>query len=169
MNKAGIFAGCIMLPFILSLFIPWGKSLLGLYLFKDGGTYIGVFGFTTPPVAGTAVEVWIWTWWFGMTVLNINRILIGVVFWLFPLISCVLCFSGAKKPSDKGKKYYIAAFFLLLVGIIVLIIDAMFLGALFISKIYTFAEFFGAINIGFYIYVFDMILALSSGLTYKEA
>ena len=169
MNKAGIISGCILLPFLFTLFMPWGKSWLGLYLFNDNGTYIGIFGVVPASLQNMALEIWVWTWWFTMTAIHVNQLLEGIVFWLFPLVACVLCFTGAKKPPEKGKRYYIAAFFLMLVAIILLVIDALALGALFISRKYTIVEFFGGINVGFYIYVFDMILTMFAGLTYKEA
>lgn len=168
MNKAGILSGCIMVPFLLTLFFPWGKSLLGLYLFNDNGKFIGVFGVAHFKFQVLTINNWIFTWWFTLTALNLNTILVGVVFYVFPLVSCILCFAGANRAPEKGKKYYITAFFLLLVAIVLLITDALFLGALVVSRIYTIVEFFSGINIGFYIYVFDMILMMFAGLTYKE-
>src|SRR5271157_2400818 len=111
MNKVGILSGCILIPFLLTLFFPWGKSLLGLYLFNDNGRYIGVFGSILGSTHNMALASWISTWWFTLQIMDPNQILFGVVLYAFPLISCVLCFVGGKKRLKKARSSTLPHFF----------------------------------------------------------
>jgi hypothetical protein len=164
MNKLGLVTGFISLPFLAFLYMPWGESLLQLYLFDSGTNVVGVWGIAP---AGTMAIINLPAWWFWTS--DMNRIVAGIVFWFFPIIATCLCFGGAKLPSEKGKKIYLAAFFLQLVMIIMLFVDALWLGSLFLDHVYPALEFFSRLGTGFYIFVFNMILVVLAATTYKEA
>jgi hypothetical protein len=164
LNKLGMVTGFILAPFLLLMFMPWGQSVLPLYLFDSGTQYVGIWGISP---AETMAGINILFWWFSTT--DTNQILAGAIFWFFTLFAMFLCFAGAKQPEERGKKMYMAAFFLLLVPIIMLFIDGLGLGSLFLDKYYPFIEFVARLGPGFYIYTATMILTLVAAVTYKEA
>ncbi len=164
MNKLGMVTGFILIPFLFFLFVPWGRSVLPLYLFDTGTQYIGIWGISP---AGMTALISINFWWFATT--DPNQILCGAIFWFFPLFASFLCLAGAKQPVERGKKMYLAAFFLLLVPIVLLFIDGLGLGSLFISHVYTFMDFVAGLQVGFYIFTADTILILVAAITYEEA
>ncbi len=156
--------GFILAPFMLLMFMPWGQSVLPLYLFDSGTQYIGIWGILP---AGTMSYININFWWFSTT--DLNRILSGAIFWFFTLFAMFLCFTGAKQPEERGKKMYLAAFFLLLVPIVLLFIDGLGLGSLFLDHVYPFMDLVTGLRPGFYIFTATMILILVAAITYKEA
>ncbi|NMC05294.1 MAG: hypothetical protein GYA24_08790 [Candidatus Lokiarchaeota archaeon] len=164
MNKLDMVMGFILLPFLFFMFMPWGQSVLPLYLFDAGTNYIGIWGISP---AGAMIGVNLNFWWFATT--NVNRIICGVIFWFFTLFAMFLCFAGAKQPEDRSKKMNAAAFSLVLVPIILLLIDGLGTGSLFLDHVYTFGEFIAALQPGFFIYAATAILILVAAITYKEA
>jgi len=156
-----------LVPFLAFLFFPWGDSRLPLYFIDDNGMLIGVFGVSIGYYQGMPVVAW----WFLTA--DVIQLLIGVIYWFFPFISCLLCIFGSKQPPEKGKKVYIAAFFLQLIVLVLLFIDAFVLGQssrpFLLSRTYGVLELLAALNVGFWIYVFDMALAMIAAFTYKEA
>jgi hypothetical protein len=163
LNKLGIITGFILAPFLLLMFMPWGLSALPLYLFDSGTNYIGIWGISP---AGMTTGININFWWFSTT--EMNRILCGAVFWFFTLFAMFLCFAGAKQPEERGKKMYLASFFLLLVPIVMLFVDALGLGSLFLEHVYPFMDLIAGLRTGFYIFAADTVLILVAAITYKE-
>ncbi|MHA1681899.1 MAG: hypothetical protein ACTSUE_13250 [Promethearchaeota archaeon] len=161
MNKVGLLAGIITIPFLIFLWVPFGSSELPLYLFNDSGVLIGTYG--TYGYHGIPVKLW-WFYTFEM-----KQILVGTIMWLFPLISAVLCFGGARKTPDEGRKFYYAAFFLHFIGIGLLSVDALFFGDIIVENIYTVMEFLQGLNVGFWIMVFNMFVMILAAKTYQEA
>nr|MDO8084455.1 hypothetical protein [Candidatus Sigynarchaeum springense]MDO8118553.1 hypothetical protein [Candidatus Sigynarchaeota archaeon] len=164
MNKLGLVNGFILLPFLFSMFVPWGRSILPIHLFDSGTQYFGIWGITP---AGMTTMLNINYWWFATA--EPRRILCGTIFWFFTLFAMFLCIVGSKQPEARGKKMYIAAFFLLLVVIVMFFIDALGLGSLFLPRVYSFFEFMARWAPGFYIFIGDTILILFAAITYKEA
>jgi hypothetical protein len=164
LNKLGLVSGFILAPFLLLMFLPWGQSTLPLYLFDSGTSYIGIWGISP---AATTNGINVNFWWFATT--ELNRILSGIVFWFFALFALSLCFAGAKQPVERGKKMYLAAFFLLLVPIVMLFVDGLGLGSLFLEKAFQFTDLVAGLRPGFFIYTATAILVLVAAITYKEA
>ncbi|MBD3185946.1 hypothetical protein GF325_03870 [Candidatus Bathyarchaeota archaeon] len=162
MNKLGLLAGIISVPFLAVLHLPMGNSLLPLHFFEDGVINIGIYGRELPGLGDELVKVW----WFLDGELKV--ILTGIIMWVFPLIAVILCFVGVAKPPDVGNKIYSGAFFLSFIGILLLVIDALFLGQVIVSKTYTFAEFFSGISVGFWIYSFNLGIMVLAARTYEE-
>ncbi|MBN2154234.1 MAG: hypothetical protein JW839_22455 [Candidatus Lokiarchaeota archaeon] len=164
MNKLGMVTGFVLAPFLLLMFMPWGRSTLPLYLFDTGTQYVGIWGMSP---AGAMYWLNINFWWFSTT--NLNRILCGAVFWFFTLFAMFLCFIGANQPEERGKKMYIAAFFLLMVVIVLLFVDGLSLGPIILDEDYLFMDFVARLQPGFYIFAAATVLVLVAGITYKEA
>jgi hypothetical protein len=156
--------GFILAPFLFFMFMPWGQSVLPLYLFDSGTQYIGIWGISP---AGSMIGINLNFWWFATT--DVNQILSGAIFWFFTLFAMFLCFAGAKQPEERGKKMYMAAFFLLLVPILMFFIDGLGLGLLFLDQRYSFMDLVAGLRPGFFIFTAATILALVAAVTYKEA
>lgn len=156
----GFLVGVLTLPFVAYMYLPVGRASLPLFLFNDGGRYIGIFGIVT--LAGTKPLV---QWWFITS--STQQFLAGAVFWLFPVLACLLSFLGVKKPPESGRKIYAASFVLLLIPIVLLVLDASFFGQIVLQTTYDLGGFFAATGTGFWVYLFDMALALAA-MGYKE-
>ncbi|MEX2681125.1 MAG: hypothetical protein Q6373_005965 [Candidatus Sigynarchaeota archaeon] len=163
MNKLGLVTGFILIPFLFLMFMPWGKSVLPLYLFDTGTQFVGIWGITPDEMT---MPLNINYWWFATT--EPTRILCGAIFWFFTLFAMFLSFVGAKQPEERSKKMYIAAFCLLIVVLMMLFIDALALGSLFLSHRYSFFEFVAGCAPGFYIFIGNTILIFVAAITYKE-
>ncbi len=164
LNKLGMVCGFILAPFLLFMFIPWGQSVLPLYLFDTGTRYIGIWGISP---AGTTVGINLNFWWFATT--DWKQIIAGAIFWFFTLFAMFLCFAGSKQPEERGKKMYMAAFFLLLVTIVMFFIDGLALGSLFMGSVYTnFMAFVAGLRPGLFIFIATTVLILVAAITYKE-
>ncbi|MHA1371549.1 MAG: hypothetical protein ACTSRA_17750 [Promethearchaeota archaeon] len=168
MNKLGLLAGSILAVFLGLTSLPMGYSFIPLYLFNDNGVQIGIFGITINVSTGGPLSdsQSMMIWWFLYPTLR--NILLGILFWIFPAVSTIICFAGINKPSERAKRIYSGAFFLLLVLVILIFLDGLFIGEIFMSHRYGVLEFFTNLNVGFWIVIFDMIIMILAGSTYKE-
>ncbi len=166
MNKLGLLSGWIIVPFLLFMFMPMGFSRLPLFLFDggfdSGGKIIGIYGVSVGSYLGDPVVAW----WFLTT--DVQQLLIGVLYWFFPFIAVFMCFGGVKRPPESGKRIYMAAFFLLSVPLVLLLVDVFFLGQLVVSQVYDFAGFVSGSRIGLWIYVANLVFILMAARLYKE-
>ncbi|MHA1793526.1 MAG: hypothetical protein ACTSVI_12820 [Promethearchaeota archaeon] len=162
MNKLGLLAGLILLPFLILTGIPMGNSTLPLYLLEDGDRMIAIYGTTVPGVGGLPST----TWWFMS--FEFKDLLVGFITWFFPFISFIICMSGIKKSPKKGNRLYMAAFFLSLVVLILILMDAFFFGQFILTQKYGFIGFLSTIKVGFWIYCFDLIIMILAAKTYQE-
>ena len=160
-NKVGFLVGVLTLPFVAYMYLPVGRASLPLFLFDDAGRYIGIFGIVTIGPLVPLVQ-----WWFVTS--STVQLLAGAAIWLFPVLSCLLSFLGVRKPPEAGRKIYSASFVLLLIPLILLVIDALFFGSIVLHAKYGLGEFIAATGTGFWVYVFDMALAIAAAAGYRE-
>lgn len=163
MNKLGFLSGLISLLFLFLTVVPIGYAGIPLYLFNDEGVMISIFGRIDYPLPGLYN---FFNNWFVVS--DIVDLLIAIVMWLFPLISCILCFAGSGKHQDMGKKIYLGAFFLQLFTLILLLTDVFFIGELFLSRTYAISEFLSYVQVGFWIYIFNLVIMQLAANTYEE-
>lgn len=162
MNKVGFLAGWVLVPFLFLTALPMGYpySQLPLFWLEENGFLIGIFG------KSLAAGMPVMAWWFFTA--DLTQLLVGIVIWFFPLIGTILCFAGVNKPPDKGSKIYMSAFILQLIVIVLFFMDALFLGQIIVSELYSFMGLIESLEIGFWIYAINLIFILLAAKAYKE-
>ena len=162
MNKVGFLAAVLTVPFLVFRFLPMGHARLPLDLFDSSDALVAIFGISIGVHAGIHVV----PWWFVTT--EVTMVLAGVVFWFFPLLSCLLCLGGVNKAPDRGRKLYLTAFVMQFAAVALLFVDGLLLGRVILPRVFPLLEFVAALQTGFWIYGFTMLLTLLAATTYKE-